>query len=336
MPFRQYRFRNPWSGPSTHTRVGSLLRWILIERPRNERRRTPDRATFAAQHPPVTPAFPSPHAAADALVLTWVGHSTFLIQIGGRNILTDPVWGERASPVSWMGPRRWRPPAVDFAALPPIDAVLISHDHYDHLDRPTVHRVIERYPDARWFCPAGVDRWLRARGARDVVARDWWGSTDWPDGDGAVTCVPARHFSGRRLDGRDTTLWCGWVVRSGGHAVLYAGDTGRHSEFGEIGRRLGPFDAVLLPIGAYDPEWFMGPVHMNPEDAVAVYGDVVASTGASAGASRPLFVGMHWGTFQLTDEPMDEPPSRTRAAWADAGRPADGLWIPRHGETRRV
>jgi N-acyl-phosphatidylethanolamine-hydrolysing phospholipase D len=221
---------------------------------------------------------------------------------------------------------------VDFAALPPIDAVLISHDHYDHLDRPTVLRLAERYPAARWFCPSGVEPWLRARGVRDVVERGWWGSTDWPADGGTVTCVPARHFSGRRLDTRDATLWCGWVVRIGGRSVYFVGDSGRHPEFGEIGRRLGPFDAVLMPIGAYDPEWFMEAVHMNPEDAVGAYGDVIARTSAV----RPLLVGMHWGTFQLTDEPMDEPASRTRSAWADAGRATEGLWIPRHGETRRV
>ncbi len=332
MPFRQYSYCNPWGGPSPHGRFGLFLRWVLIERPRNQRRRTPDRTTFAAQHPTVPPAFPSPRGTPDELLLTWVGHSTFLIHIGGRTILTDPVWGDRASPVTWAGPRRWRPPAVDFAALPPVDAVLISHDHYDHLDRPTVLRLAERYPDARWFCPLGVERWLRARGVGDVVERGWWDSADWPDGPGTVTCVPARHFSGRRPYMRDATLWCGWVVRMGSRCIYFVGDSARHPEFGEIGRRLGPFDAVLMPIGAYEPEWFMGAVHMNPEDAVGAYGDIAARTGAF----HPLLVGMHWGTFQLTDEPMDEPPARTRAAWADAGRAPEGLWIPRHGETRRV
>jgi N-acyl-phosphatidylethanolamine-hydrolysing phospholipase D len=346
------RFRNPWAPATTQGRVGSFLKWILIDRPRDLRRRDIDPATFAAEHPRATPTFPSPHAAHDDIVITWVGHSTFLIQIGGYNFLTDPVWGERASPVTWLGPRRWVEPGIDFTALPPVDGVLISHDHYDHLDTPTVVRLATRNPGARWFAPLGVRPWLTRRGARDIIERDWWETTEWRTGKQptlTLTCTPAQHFSGRRLDNRNHTLWCGWTVRAGPRAVYFVGDTGRHPLFAEIGQRLGPFDATLMPIGAYDPQWFMRPVHVTPEDAVAAYGELAnGQLGNALGTNRlpagntsvpsvpPLMVGMHWGTFKLTDEPMDEPPGRTRRAWDAAGYPPDRLWVPRHGESRRL
>lgn len=332
------RFRNPWPGAGRHGSLGAFLRWVLFERPRDRRRHLTTRETFAATHPPGTSSFPSPRAAPEEAVITWVGHSTFLLQIGGRNILTDPIWSLRASPVQWSGPRRWAPPGIAFDALPPIDAVLISHDHYDHLDRTTVERLAARDPHARWYCPLGVGAWLRSRGVLGAVECTWWDRVAWHDARGAppatVSCTPARHFSGRRPYGRDETLWCGWVVRVGAHAIFFAGDTGRHPEFRMISDELGPFDAVLMPIGAYDPRWFMGAVHLDPVEAVAAYGEVADAHPEAA--AQPLMVAMHWGTFQLTDEPMSEPPELTRAAWAAAGRGGDALWIPRHGETRRI
>jgi N-acyl-phosphatidylethanolamine-hydrolysing phospholipase D len=147
-----------------------------------------------------------------------------------------------------------------------------------------------------------------------------------------LTATTAQHFSGRSLNNRNQTLWCGWTFRSKYKAIWFVGDTGRHPVFEEIGRRLGPFDAILMPIGAYDPEWFMGPVHINPENAVAAY---METTAASAnGGDAAVMTGMHWGTFKLTDEPMDEPPARARRAWTSAGLAESRLWIPRHGETR--
>jgi N-acyl-phosphatidylethanolamine-hydrolysing phospholipase D len=274
----------------------------------------------------VAPAFPQPRAAADAIVLTWIGHSSFLVQVGGRNLLIDPVWSGYASPIQGVGPRRWVAPGIDFEALPPIDGVILSHDHYDHLDRPTVRRLIATAPDAPWAAPLGVGRWLGRQGVRHVVERDWWESVDW---DGVtLTATPAQHFSGRRFDNRNGTLWCGWVLRAGARTVFYAGDTGFHPEFGEIGRRCGPFDVVCLPIGAYNPEWFMRAVHMDPEQAVAAFQALESPTAVA--------VAMHWGTFKLTDEPMDEPPRRAAAAWTAAGLPADRLWIPAHGATRTI
>jgi N-acyl-phosphatidylethanolamine-hydrolysing phospholipase D len=330
-------FENPWGAASRQARLGSLLKWLLVDRPRHWRRGSAAaRRTFARRFAPVAPTFPGPRAAPTDLVATWIGHATFLIQIGGRNLLTDPIWGERASPIAWAGPRRWLPPGVDFTGLPPIDAILISHNHYDHLDEPTVQRLVGLTPPPRWYVPLGVGAWLERRGARGVTELDWWGEARWDDPPFTaaltLTAAPAQHFSGRGVADHNRTLWCGWVVRAGSRAVWFVGDTGRHPVFGDIGRRLGPFDAVLMPIGAYDPRGFMGPVHVSPEDAVAGYAE--AAAGAPAGGPTPVMAGMHWGTFRLTDEPMDEPPARALAAWQAARLAPDRLWLPRAGETR--
>ena len=318
-------FQNPWGSGAQPRGFGAFLRWKLLDRPRPSSPSI-DRDTFAASHPRVAPTFPVPRAAADDLVLTWVGHSSFLVQVGGRNLLIDPVWSAYASPIQGVGPRRWVEPGIDLASLPPIDGVVISHDHYDHLDRPTVRHLAAAAPDAAWAAPLGVGPWLRRQGVRTVVERDWWESVQW--GLMTLTATPAQHFSGRRFDNRNGTLWCGWVLRAGARALYFVGDTGFHPAFGEIGRRLGPFDAACVPIGAYDPEWFMQPVHMNPEEAVAAF--------RAFGSPDATLAAMHWGTFKLTDEPLDEPPRRVAAAWAAAGLPANRLWIPAHGETRVI
>lgn len=295
------------------------------------------RRAFGERFPRIAPGYPTPRAAAADLVITWVGHSSFLIQIGARNLLVDPVWSDRASPFQWLGPRRWVAPGIPFDALPPIDAVVISHDHYDHLDEATVRRLSRLTPAPRWYAPLGVAAWLERRGAHGVTELDWWGEAEWTDPRFAspltLTATPAQHFSGRGATNRNQTLWCGWGIRAGNRAVWFVGDTGRHPVFAEIGERLGPLDVVLMPIGAYDPQWFMAPVHVAPEDAVAGYSEAIAAA-ARPDRIAPVMVGMHWGTFKLTDEPMDEPPTRARQAWTALGMPADRLWIPAHGETR--
>lgn len=295
-----------------------------MDRRRNPPRRQGEPVTF----PRATPAFVSPRPEPSLLTITWVGHSTFLVQVGGLNILLDPIWSDRASPFRFAGPRRRVPPAVDFDALPPIDVVAVSHDHYDHLDSPTVGRLIHRYPAIVWLAPFGVGDFFRARGAREVTECDWW--------DEAVvcslrlTCVPARHFSGRRLNNRNESLWCGWTIRSAHHSVFFAGDTALHPEFRAIAARCGPLDVAILPIGAYEPRWFMGAVHMNPEDCLLATRALLDGQNGK----RLVMVGGHWGTFRLTDEPIDEPPARTRANWRAAGLPEDDFWVMRHGETR--
>jgi len=263
------------------------------------------------------------------LRLTWVGHSTFLVQQGGLNVLTDPVWSRRASPVRWVGPARLVPPGLAYEALPSIDAVLISHDHYDHLDAGTVRRLARDHGAARWFTPLGYGRWLHKRGVTRVTELDWWEEAvlETERGRLALMALPAQHWTRRKpWDGYDR-LWSAWRVEGGGQSLLFGGDSGYFAGYADIGRRAGPFSATLLPIGAYAPRWFMRLAHMDPEEAVRAYRDL-GGTGA--------FVAMHWGTFRLSDEAPLEPPERLRAAWSEAGLPPGDLWIPRIGESRSI
>ncbi|HEX3533816.1 MAG TPA: MBL fold metallo-hydrolase [Gemmatimonadaceae bacterium] len=318
-------FRNPWPGAQMHGFL-DFLKWSLVERRRNPRRPDPDPSVFKR----MAPSYAVPRAAPDSFTITWIGHTSFLIQMGGLNLLTDPVWSERASPVQFAGPRRWVPPAVQFDELPPIDAVILSHDHYDHLDSSTVSHLAQRYPAAKWYAPLGVDAFLRRHGARDVIQSDWWEESAF--GDLRLTCLPAQHFSGRTLGKRNTTLWCGWGLRTGSHSVFFAGDTALHPDFASIATRCGPFDVAILPIGAYEPRWFMGSVHMNPEDCI----NAVDQLERGQNGAALVMAAAHWGTFKLTDEPMDEPPARMRECWQASRRKGEHLWIMRHGETRII
>jgi N-acyl-phosphatidylethanolamine-hydrolysing phospholipase D len=320
------RILNPWPNSSPHG-FGSLLRWT---RERAVRRLRGDRVAERSPLAVGPSAVIHPRQGDGALRATWVGHSTVLLQIGATNVLTDPIWSERASPIGWAGPKRLVPPAIPLSSLPPIDVVLISHDHYDHLDESTVRALASAHPGARWVAPLGVGALLTAFGVAQVVELDWWQSA--AAADATVTAVPAQHFSGRSLTGRDRTLWCGFAVAAAGWRVLFGGDTGYHPEFNQIGRALGPFDLALLPVGAYDPRWFMRPVHMDPEEAVAAAVDL----GRGAGAEAPILLATHWGTFRLTDEPMDEPPRRTINAWAARNLPPDRCWVLREDRTRRL
>ena len=265
--------------------------------------------------------------------VTWVGHSTVLLQLGRLNVLTDPVWSERASPLAWMGPRRLMAPGIDFDALPPIDVVLLSHNHYDHLDATTVRRIAARFPDAAWLCPLGLGPLLHRLGVSHFVERDWWQSLDTLSLPTAfsATCAPAQHFSARGLRDRNATLWCSWAIEADGVRVYFGGDTGLHPEFAAIGSRLGPFDLVMLPIGAYEPRWFMRSVHCNPEDAVAAYRALTSGV-----AVAPPCLALHWGTFRLTDEPVEDPPGRFGRRCREAGFLDGTNWTFAHGETRRV
>jgi N-acyl-phosphatidylethanolamine-hydrolysing phospholipase D len=314
-------FRNPWPDSEPHG-FGDVLRWMR-DRRRAPRAPTPPRGSF----PTALPQLVHPRAPAHLAAATWIGHSTVLLQVGGLNVLTDPVWSERASPVQWARPRRVMPPAVALEALPPLDLVLLSHSHYDHLDRTTVRRLARGHPDATWVVPLELGRYVRGFGAREVMELDW-GQAVGVRG-ATVRATPARHFSARRLRDRNRTLWCGYVLECAGRRFYFAGDTAYHPEFATIGAQ-GPFDLVMMPIGAYDPRWFMHVVHVDPDEAVRAYADLVS---AHPDAPLPRMLGIHWGTFRLTDEPMDEPPRRARSAWHAAGLPDDRLWVARFGET---
>ena len=338
-------YRNPWPGGDVRG-TRDVLRW-MVQRIRSGKAFARSRATFEVAEP----SYDRPRADTDTLTATWVGHSTVLLQLGGVTVVTDPIWSRRASPMPLVGPRRAVGAAVRFRDLPPIDAALVTHNHYDHLDARTVRRLRRKWPAMPWVSPLGLGPWLRARGVRDAWELDWWDTLHI--GGARVTAVPARHFSARGLRDRFATLWCGYVIEAEGWRVLFCGDSGMHDGWQEIGARLGPFDVMMIPIGAYEPRWFMEPVHMNPEEAVAAYeavrsgsGDEAAQSAATGGPPPmgnvpprrhpPVMLPIHWGTFKLTDEPLDEPPARTRAAWDARHLDPDALWLLRHGETRRL
>jgi L-ascorbate metabolism protein UlaG (beta-lactamase superfamily) len=279
------RFFNP-SASGPRGLVG-VLRWILTRRPEPSPARIP-----------VQPSIP-PAAISSGLLVTFVNHSTVLLQQPGAHILTDPIWSARCSPVSFAGPLRHRAPGIDFDRLPPIHIVLLSHDHYDHLDLPTLRRLAAG--PATLVAPLGVGRYLESHGVHPVRELDW-GETVALSG-ATIHSVPAFHFSGRGLFDRDRTLWCGYMIESTIGLVYFAGDTGFGGHFSWIRDRFGPPRLALLPIGAYEPGWFMSPVHMNPDEALEAH-RIVGATSSIA---------IHHGTFQLADESIDAPAQRLRS-----------------------
>ena len=259
--------------------------------------------------------------------LTWIGHATFLLQLGGLNILTDPVFSQRASPFSFAGPERWVPPGLALVDLPAIDLVVISHDHYDHLDKASVQALAEQRGGApQFFVPLGIGAHLQAFGypADKITELDWWQEAKF--GAATIAATPVQHFSGRWINDRNATLWASWVIRMAGKQVYFGGDTGYSADFSDTYARYGAMDLALIPVGAYAPRWFMAPVHVNPSEAVQIHKDLRARHS----------VGMHWGTFNLTDEPMDEPPQALAMAREAAGVAAKSFVVMQHGETRRL
>ena len=267
---------------------------------------------------------PPPRVEGKDLRVTFVNHATVLIQIAGLNILTDPIWSERASPVGWAGPKRHRSPGLGFADLPPIDLVLIGHNHYDHLDIKTLLRLCAEH-QPRLVTGLGNRAFLNARKIRDVTELDWWEPAKISD-EHSVTCVPAKHFSGRALRDMDATLWCGFVLQTPAGNVYFAGDTGMGSHFAEIKNRCGPFRLALLPIGAYLPRWFMRPVHLSPADAIEVHNIL------KPGVSVPI----HFGTFALGDDGEFEPVLTLREALGNQSASDSHFWVLGHGEGRNV
>jgi L-ascorbate metabolism protein UlaG (beta-lactamase superfamily) len=256
------------------------------------------------------------------LRVTFINHSTVLLQTQGLNILTDPVWSERVSPVSFSGPRRHRPPGIRFDDLPPIHCLLISHNHYDHFDVPTLKRLAASHRPVV-FCPLGLTGPLRRIGFREVNQLDWWQVRAWRDM--RIHCVPAQHFSARTPFDRNRTLWCGWAIESEYGNLYFAGDTGFCGVFAAVRSRLSRIRLALLPIGAYEPEWFMGPVHMTPEQAV--------EAGSILDASVALAI--HFGTFALADDGETAPVDRLQRALQK--REGSGqFWVLEEGEERLV
>lgn len=278
--------------------------------------------------PHVSPATPLPTVTearrvlelppASGLRVTWLGHSTSLVEVDGFRVLTDPTWSERASPLTWVGPRRWYAPPLALADLPKIDAVIVSHDHFDHLDFGTVSAL--RDSGALFIAPLGIGAHLAYWGVPEakIVELDWWQSKKLGDGALEITCTPARHASGRMLVDYDGQLWAGWSIASAAHRVYYSGDTGLFPAMREIGARLGPFDLTMIEVGQYGsawPDW-----HLGPEQAVRAHQLVQGR----------VMLPVHWGTFALAYHAWTEPIERALAAAHAAGVT---IVVPRPGES---
>jgi L-ascorbate metabolism protein UlaG (beta-lactamase superfamily) len=312
--FNGEHFYNPHDGSS---RPGAgLIQWLMNRKPGSWRE-----WIDAAPGP-----IPPDRVSEGALRATFIGHSSVLIQMDGINILCDPIWSKRASPISWLGPKRHRPPGILFAQLPKIDLVLKSHDHYDHFDVPTLRRVASQWKP-NFAVPLGVaQRLISKKIAADsqIAELDWWQRAQFSESV-RITAVPARHFSGRGLRDRNKTLWCGYVVETPSGAVLFAGDTGYGPHFAEIRARFPKIRLALLPIGAYRPQWFMGPVHISPSDAVRAHKELGAATS----------IGIHFGTFRLADDGEDEPVTDLQRA-LDLEKERLRFWILDAGEGRDI
>jgi len=314
--FDGQKFFNPF--PEFEERgFSDLAKWMIWERLSGQKPHLPDHYNFENARPD-TAFLKKNHT---TFAVTWIGHSTLLIQMDGQNILTDPIWSERASPLPFLGPKRVTPPAIPFKDLPPVDVVVISHDHYDHLDKPTILRLGNK---PLYLVPLGVGAILKSWGIDHYQELDWW--DEFVYNKIRFTCTPAQHFSGRTPLDRNQSLWASWVIRGNHQNIYFGGDTGYFPGFAEIANRLGPFDLAALPIGAYRPRWFMSPVHMDPAQAVQAWQDLKAR----------IFLPIHWRTFQLADEPLDEPPQLLRRELHKHHLDKNLFWILLPGETRTL
>jgi N-acyl-phosphatidylethanolamine-hydrolysing phospholipase D len=330
-PHRDGKFQNNYVAFEPRG-LGDLLKW---------------RVEAWREGVPKAPATPTPQVAADVAfvrangaagsamepAVTWIGHASTLVQMGGINLLTDPVFSERASPLAFLGPKRHVPPALRVVDLPRIDAVVISHNHYDHLDAGSVDALAAQAGGPpRFVVPLGLKAWFADRGITTVDELDWWQSARV--GEVEIVLVPAQHWSGRSLSDRMETLWGGYAVLAPDFQMFFAGDTAYSRDFADIHARLAPrhggpsrgFDLALIPIGAYEPRWFMSPQHVDPAEAVRIHLDLVARRS----------IGIHWGTFSLTDESLDEPPRALEAARRQQGVADDAFTVLAIGETRRL
>ncbi|MCH2173553.1 MBL fold metallo-hydrolase [Myxococcota bacterium] len=307
------RFENP-GGPLSHGSFGVRFSFFMrrMAGAFGNRGEIPDRIDNDG-------AFLRENAGTRRPTVTWVGHATLLVQMDGVSFLTDPIWSRTASPVSGIGPGRFVPPGIKFEDLPPIDFVVVSHNHYDHLDLPTLEKLARRSPDTRFLVPLGNAELLESRGIDRVEPLNWGESVQIREV--TVYAMPAQHWSQRGLTDRNRSLWASWAVVGPERRFYFAGDTGYFDGFRKVGDALGPFDIAAVPIGAYRPVEMMREAHMNPEEAVQAALDV------GAGAA----VAIHFGTFDLATEPLDEPPIRFR----EAGHAADQqTWVLDIGETR--
>ncbi len=307
--FDGQRFRSPVDRPH-----GTMLEFLSM-------RATTEYARWPSWVETEPAPRPSRRLASGEMRATFVNHATVLLQFGQVNMLTDPTWSARASPLAWSGPRRVHAPGVRFEDLPPIDAVVVSHNHYDHLDLPTLRRLAGR-DRPRVLAGLGLESWLEDRGVGNVSELDWWQSVELTP-EIRVTFAPAQHWSGRGLRDRSRTLWGSFVVEYGERKLYFAGDTAKGPHFAEVRKRFGAVDLALLPIGAYAPPSFMASAHLNPVEAVEAHGQL------AAGRSMAI----HFGCFQLSQESREEPVERLAAARRAAGLAAAEFVAPVPGQT---
>lgn len=257
--------------------------------------------------------------------ITFVNHSTFLIQVDGLNLITDPVWSKRTSPTEWAGPKRMRPPGIRLEDLPPIDVILLSHNHWDHLDLRTVKKIVARHRP-KIITPLGVKNFLESTGVGGARDLDWWQEETINDSM-RIQSVPAQHFSGRGLFDRDATLWCGYVILRPRGNIYFVGDTGYHPElFRDIGERCGPLEVALVPIGAFKPEWFMAPIHCSPAEAVRIHQDIRTRRS----------IATHFGTFPLADDGQWEPVEELRKVMQESQIHPDSFLVLKEGEPYHI
>jgi L-ascorbate metabolism protein UlaG (beta-lactamase superfamily) len=297
------------SGPKG---FAAVLKWSVLDRIAGRRRKSPDRAPVPTVAPDLS-RLATPPGPGEGARITWIGHATFLVQLDGVSLLTDPMLVDK---VAGVVPRNV-PPGIPLEKLPRIDAALVSHSHYDHLDLPSLKRL-----GVPVHAGLGLGKLLRAEGL-SCTELGWWQSARL--GGVEITFVPAQHWSRRSFGGSNRTLWGGFVVKGSSATLYHAGDSGYFAGFGEIGRRF-RIDAALLPIGAYDPAWFMSPQHMDPVEALQAFQDLGAAT----------FFAMHWGTFKLADEPLDEPPLRLEAERQRRGLSVERVRVLAVGETADI
>jgi len=309
-------FRNNYPHPTTS--FADFLRW--------QRERAPLKEPAGGWSvPSVATDVAALRAHSSNPSITWIGHASVLLRLAGKTILVDPIFSERASPVSFAGPHRVVPLPFDVPDLPPIDVVLITHNHYDHLDEPTVRRLAgQRGGSPRFLVPLGLKQWFGDLRIDRVEEMDWWQSVR--EGDATITFVPVQHWSRRTPFDTNRTLWGGWAIEGEGLRLVHLGDTGYSKDLRDIGERLGPFDLALIPIGAYSPRWFMESKHLDVPEAIQARADLRARRA----------IGIHWGTFDMADDPPDEPPRILARERERAGLTPDDFDVMAIGEMRSL
>jgi len=309
--FNGKNFYNPWTEGAINKSFFDLIKWQLTE--------------TEEEWPQWLPETAQPQLASSVkqgeVHLTLINHASYLMQFSGFNIITDPVFSERVSPVSWLGPNRRRPPGIAFENLPPINYVIISHNHYDHMDLPSLQSLAEKH-NPLFIVPLGNKSILHSAGVTNVIELDWWQSHEILPNH-LIHLVPVQHWSARGIFDRNKALWGGYVVDVDRLKVYFGGDTGYGPHFKETFQRFGAMDVSLLPIGAYEPRWFMKEAHMNPEEAVQAHIDL--------GSQRSL--GMHYGTFQLTNEGIERPVEALELSLRNASIESSRFIASRNGQT---